>query len=118
MWLEGRFYSALNTIHALTVILGLMYLPFGKLFHIFQRPGNLGVAYYKRANAEGAPAVCRRCGEAFASAQQMADLKDGAPAGRVRLLDRRRRQLPGHLPALPARVRSRSPSRRAVGGFG
>ena len=53
MWLEGRFYSALNTIHALTVILGLMYLPFGKLFHIFQRPGNLGVAYYKRANAEG-----------------------------------------------------------------
>ena len=38
-WLEGRFYSALNTIHALTVILGLMYIPFGKLFHIFQRPG-------------------------------------------------------------------------------
>ena len=49
MWLEGRFYTALNTIHALTVILGLMYIPFGKLFHIFQRPGNLGVAYYKRA---------------------------------------------------------------------
>ena len=79
MWLEGRFYSALNTIHALTVILGLMYLPFGKLFHIFQRPGNLGVAYYKRANDEGAPAVCRRCGEPFASAQQIADLKEVLP---------------------------------------
>ena len=78
-WLDGRFYSALNTIHALTVILGLMYLPFGKLFHIFQRPGNLGVAYYKRANAEGPPAVCRRCGEAFASAQQIADLKEVLP---------------------------------------
>ena len=78
-WLEGRFYSALNTIHALTVILGLMYLPFGKLFHIFQRPGNLGVAYYKRANAEGAPALCRRCGEAFASAQQIADIKEVLP---------------------------------------
>src|SRR4029077_8416930 len=26
-WLEGRFYAALNTVHALTVILGLMYLP-------------------------------------------------------------------------------------------
>ena len=73
--LEGRYYSALNTIHALTVVLGLMYLPFGKLFHIFQRPGNLGVAYYKRANAEGPPAVCRRCGEGFASAQQVADLQ-------------------------------------------
>ncbi len=78
-WLEGRFYSALNTIHALTVILGLMYLPFGKLFHIFQRPGNLGVVYYKRANDEGPPAVCRRCGLAFASAQQVADLKEVLP---------------------------------------
>ena len=79
LWLDGRFYSALNTLHALTVILGLMYIPFGKLFHIFQRPGNLGVAYYKRANAEGPSAVCRRCGEAFASAQQVADLKDVLP---------------------------------------
>ena len=79
LWLEGRFYSALNTLHALTVILGLMYIPFGKLFHIFQRPGNLGVAYYKRANEDGPPALCRRCGEGFASAQQMADLKAVLP---------------------------------------
>ena len=79
MWLEGRYYSALNTLHALTVILGLMYMPFGKLFHIFQRPGNLGVAYYKRANAEGKPAVCRRCGDDFASAQQIADLQEVLP---------------------------------------
>jgi len=78
-WLQGRFYSALNTIHALTVILGLMYLPFGKLFHIFQRPGNLGVAYYRRANEHGEPAVCRRCGVTFASAQQMSDLKEVLP---------------------------------------
>ena len=78
-WLEGRFYAALNTIHALTVILGLMYLPFGKLFHIFQRPGNLGVSYYKQANAEGSPAVCRRCGDGYASAQQIADLREVLP---------------------------------------
>jgi hypothetical protein len=75
LWLDGQFYSALNTLHALTVILGLMYIPFGKFFHIFQRPANLGVAYYKRANAEGPAAECRRCGERFASAQQIADLK-------------------------------------------
>jgi hypothetical protein len=79
LWLEGQFYSALNTLHALTVILGLMYIPFGKLFHIFQRPANLGVAYYKRANAEGPPAVCLRCGETYASAQQVADLKTVLP---------------------------------------
>ena len=79
MWLDGQFYSALNTLHALTVILGLMYLPFGKLFHIFQRPGNLGVAYYKTANAEGEQALCRRCGVGFASAQQIADLQEVLP---------------------------------------
>lgn len=79
LWLEGRFYAALNTLHALTVILGLMYIPFGKLFHIFQRPGNLGVAYYKRANADGPGAPCRRCGAEFASAQQVADLQTILP---------------------------------------
>ncbi len=79
IWLEGRFYAALNTIHALTVVLGLAYLPFGKFFHIFQRPANLGVAYYKRANAEGEAATCRRCGEGFAGARQVADLQEMLP---------------------------------------
>ena len=78
-WLDGQFYSALNTLHALTVILGLMYIPFGKFFHIFQRPANLGVAFYKQANVEGKPAVCQRCGDEFASAQQIADLKEILP---------------------------------------
>jgi nitrate reductase gamma subunit len=79
LWLEGQFYAALNTLHALTVILGLMYIPFGKFFHIFQRPANLGVAYYKRANEEGPAAVCRRCRAEFAGAQQIADLKEILP---------------------------------------
>ena len=79
VWLDGRFYSALNTLHAVTVILGLMYIPFGKLFHIFQRPANLGVAYYKRANDEGPAARCRHCGEAFASVQQVADVQGILP---------------------------------------
>lgn len=80
LWMEGRFYVFLNTIHALTVILGLMYLPFGKLFHIFQRPANLGVAYYKRAGAEGEQQHCARCGEAYASRLQIDDLKEVLPA--------------------------------------
>ena len=74
-WLEGRYYSALNTLHALTVILGLMYIPFGKLFHIFQRPANLGVQYYKQMNVTGEPATCRRCGAPFAGALHVTDLK-------------------------------------------
>lgn len=79
LWMDGRFYVFLNTIHALTVILGLMYLPFGKLFHIFQRPANLGVAYYKREGAGGPQQPCARCGEPYASALQVSDLKEVLP---------------------------------------
>ncbi|MDZ7676114.1 MAG: hypothetical protein U5K30_13730 [Acidimicrobiales bacterium] len=79
LWMDGRFYVFLNTIHALTVILGLMYIPFGKLFHIFQRPANVGVAYYKREGAAGAQQECARCHEPFASELQMTDLKEVLP---------------------------------------
>jgi len=79
VWLEGRFYSFLTTFHALTVILGLMYIPFGKLFHIFQRPANLGAQYYKRAAAEGKQRTCVDCGDTFASELQMSDLKELLP---------------------------------------
>src|SRR3954451_15590117 len=75
LFMEGRFYVFLNTVHALTVTLGLMYIPFGKLFHIFQRPANLGVAYYKRAGAAGEQQACAHCGKAFAAKLQMDDLK-------------------------------------------
>ena len=77
LWLDGRFYTFITTVHALTVILGLMYIPFGKLFHIFQRPGNLGVTYYKRAG--GPRATCTECGNAWASQLQVDDLKDILP---------------------------------------
>ena len=79
IWMEGRFYVFLNTAHALTVILGLMYIPFGKLFHIFQRPANLGVAYYKREGAAGPQQRCARCDQPFASQLQMGDLKTVLP---------------------------------------
>ncbi len=79
LWMGGRFYSFLNTVHALTVILGLMYLPFGKLFHIFQRPANLGVQFYQQAGADGPQQHCSECGTAFASALQIGDLKDVLP---------------------------------------
>ncbi len=78
-FLEGAFYSFLNVLHALTVVLGLMYIPFGKLFHIFQRPGNLGVTFYSRAAEAGPGQTCARCGQEFASQLQMGDLKEILP---------------------------------------
>lgn len=79
LWMEGRFYSFLNNLHALTVILGLLYIPFGKLFHILQRPANLGVAFYKQAGVDSGPQICAECGDGFASRLQMNDLKEVLP---------------------------------------
>jgi hypothetical protein len=66
-------------LHALTVVLGLLYIPFGKLFHILQRPANLGVAFYKQAGEDSGPQVCIVCGEEYASRLQMDDLKEVLP---------------------------------------
>ncbi|HSS48449.1 MAG TPA: MFS transporter, partial [Thermoanaerobaculia bacterium] len=53
------------------------FLPFGKFFHIFQRPAQLGVKLYQQAGEEGEGAVCARCGERFASRMHVDDLKLG-----------------------------------------
>ncbi len=73
-WLEGSGYSFLKLFHALMVIATLVWLPFGKFFHIFQRPAQLGVEFYKDVAQHSEPAHCRRCGHAFASAMHVADL--------------------------------------------
>jgi MFS transporter, NNP family, nitrate/nitrite transporter len=78
-WLRGEFYSFLSILHAITVIAALLYLPFGKFFHIFQRPAQLGVKFYQAAGAVGEPALCKRCGERFASRMHIDDLKRVLP---------------------------------------
>jgi nitrate reductase gamma subunit len=78
-WLAGEFYNFLNVLHALTVMIGLAYIPFGKLFHIFQRPANLGVRFYRQEATDGAAQTCSQCGEPFASELQVGDLKDILP---------------------------------------
>jgi hypothetical protein len=73
-WMKGYAYDFLAILHAITVIVTLLYLPFGKLFHIFQRPAQIGVSFYKDAGVRGEQATCRRCGRAYASAMMVRDL--------------------------------------------
>ncbi|HKE85201.1 MAG TPA: hypothetical protein VKB50_15670 [Vicinamibacterales bacterium] len=73
-WMKGYAYDFLAILHATTVIFTLLYLPFGKPFHIFQRPAQLGVSFYKEAGARGEQAACRRCGRAYAPAAMIRDL--------------------------------------------
>ena len=78
-WLRGSLYSFLAILHAITVIAALLYLPFGKFFHIFQRPAQLGAKLYQQAGARDEGAHCVRCGERFASRMQIDDLKHTLP---------------------------------------
>jgi MFS transporter, NNP family, nitrate/nitrite transporter len=78
-WLAGSFYDFIAIFHAITVITALLYLPFGKFFHIFQRPAQLGVKLYQRAGEEGEGAICARCGEHYASRMHVDDLERVLP---------------------------------------
>ena len=71
---QGLHFVFLSQLHAVTVIFTLLYLPFGKFFHIFQRPAQLGIAFYREAGAAGAQATCARCRVPFASRMQIDDL--------------------------------------------
>jgi hypothetical protein len=73
-WMKGYAYDFLAILHAVTVIFTLLYLPFGKLFHVFQRPAQLGVGVYKEAGARGEQARCRRCRQPYAAAMLVRDL--------------------------------------------
>jgi nitrate reductase gamma subunit len=73
-WMKGYAYDFLAILHAMTVIFTLLWLPFGKFFHIFQRPAQLGVSFYKDAGVREEPAKCRRCGHPFTSRLHAEDL--------------------------------------------
>jgi hypothetical protein len=79
IWLRGAHYHFLAIVHAMTVIAALLYLPFGKFFHIFQRPAQFGVKLYQKAGEADGSAVCARCGEPFASRMQIEDLREVLP---------------------------------------
>ena len=75
LWLRGAFYGFLSILHAIAVVTALLFLPFGKFFHIFQRPAQLGVKFYHRAGDADLGADCARCGHRFASATHVDDLR-------------------------------------------
>ena len=73
-WMQGYGYDFLALLHAITVIFTLLYLPFGKFFHIFQRPAQLGVSFYKDVAAKDGMAKCARCAAEYAPMLQVEDL--------------------------------------------
>ena len=74
-FLEGRGHALWAVVHMLTVVTLLIYIPYGKLFHIFQRICSLSVSRYKEHGRAGAQASCRSCNQEFASQMHVDDLK-------------------------------------------
>ncbi len=75
LWFAGYMYSFIGLLHQATVIMTLFYLPFGKLFHIVQRPASIGVELYQSRSQEMQQAVCPRCGTMFVGQMWIDDLK-------------------------------------------
>jgi hypothetical protein len=88
MWWRGSFYWFIALTHQVVVVLWLLSLPFGKFFHIIERPASVGVTLYQQVaqdveyyrpvpHAEQArtAAPCPRCGAALPSAQFISDLE-------------------------------------------
>ena len=73
-WMKGYAYNFIAILHAVTVIGTFLWMPFGKFFHIVQRPAQLGVGFYQDVGRAGESAACRRCGHAFSSRMHVDDL--------------------------------------------
>ena len=74
-FLAGHGHGIWAIVHMVSVVALLLYIPFGKLFHMFQRTCSLCVSRYKKVGAVGPRAHCRRCGGDFASQMHVDDLK-------------------------------------------
>ncbi|QNL47990.1 MFS transporter [Olivibacter sp. SDN3] len=74
-FLEGKTYQFMAVTHAITVILFLLWLPFGKFFHIYQRFAQLGANLYKIEGTRRGMALCPHTKKEFASQTHVNDLK-------------------------------------------
>jgi hypothetical protein len=74
-WLGGAYYWFISLTHEVVVVLWLISLPFGKFFHIIERPATVGVKLYTQITRDEAMNTCARCGTEYATARFIGDLK-------------------------------------------
>ena len=73
-FLDGAYYGFLVIIHMASVVLSLVFIPFGKFFHVVQRPASVGIQMYTELNSER-QRPCARCKEPLASDMFVSDLR-------------------------------------------
>jgi hypothetical protein len=75
MWLGGAYYWYISLTHQAVVVLWLISLPFGKFFHLIERPATVGIELYWRTGEGTTLQKCARCQEEFAPMRFIQDLK-------------------------------------------
>ena len=74
-FMKGFAFDFLAVTHAISVIIFLIWIPFGKFFHIIQRPAQIGALIYKKEGEAMGMAVCPHTGKEFDSQLHIDDLK-------------------------------------------
>ncbi len=74
VFLHGAGHYAMSLIHQYSVIVTLIYLPFGKLAHIPFRPLSVFARNYREHYGEQSMKECKVCGDEFVSTEQSQDV--------------------------------------------
>lgn len=74
-FMKGFAYDFMAVTHAISVIIFLIWIPFGKFFHILQRPAQIGVHVYRKVGEKQGMAVCPHTRQPFTTQLHVNDLK-------------------------------------------
>ncbi len=74
-FMKGQTYEFIAVTHAFFVIVFLVWMPFGKFFHIIQRPAQIGAHIYKEVGKKRGLQVCKHTGKEYATQLHISDLK-------------------------------------------
>ncbi|MGW5531030.1 MFS transporter [Streptomyces xanthochromogenes] len=76
IFLHGGGYEFLAILHMVSVVFTLIYIPFGKFFHIVQRPAAVGMQLFKYTTRQVEQVFpCKRCGEPIDTAPYVENLR-------------------------------------------
>ncbi|MDQ0246874.1 hypothetical protein J2S09_004494 [Bacillus fengqiuensis] len=76
VFLHGKGQPIMSLIHQYSVIITLIYLPFGKLAHIPFRPLSVFARNYREHYGEQSMKECKVCGDQFVSIEQSNDVRE------------------------------------------
>ena len=86
-FMHGKAYEFIAVTHAFFVIVFLIWMPFGKFFHIIQRPAQIGAHIYKEVGKQKGMQVCKQTGEEYTTQLHVSDLKEITKAVGFNLCD-------------------------------